>query len=174
MHKNMQKEIEKYQGRIFYFDEVTKQVIPAEWIKTLADYNHTYAELHHIIPYTDWETNTKDVRDKYINALILIPKVMHQHLENPEYKLPKEVFKKVYGIDPDKILLDVNSRIPRTDRLFTEDFVLKSLFDSDIADCFADVDLKNEQAKYLQSNFHTLAPCGRGQGEGLKKEVMNA
>ena len=155
MRKDMQKEIKKYQGRIFYFDEVTKQVIPANWVKTLADYNHYYAELHHIIPYTDWENNTKGVRDKHINALILIPKVMHQHLENPVYKLPKEVFQKVYGIHPDRILLDVNSKITRTEKLFTEEFVLKSLFDSDIADCFADIDLKEEQAKY-------------------KKEFMNA
>ena len=150
MRKDMQKEIEKYQGRIFYFDEVTKEILPANWIKTLEDYNHFIAELHHIIPYTDWETNAKDVRDKYINALILLPKVMHQHLENPVYKLRKEIFQKIYGIHPDRILLDVNSKIPRKEKLFTEEFVLKSLFDSDIADCFSNIDFKEEQAKYTK------------------------
>lgn len=160
MGYDMQKEIIKYQGRIFYFaaagvapatrsaeDEVTKDILPANWVKTLADYNHNYAELHHIIPYTDWELNTKEVRDKHINALILIPKVMHQHLENPVYKLPKEVFQKVYGIHPDRILLDVNSHLQRTEKLFTEDFVLKSLFDDD---CFSGIDFEEEKRKYQQ------------------------
>ena len=117
--KDMQLEIQKYQGRIYYYDEVDKQIYPANWVHSLEDYNHYGYEAHHIIPYTDWELNTKNVKDYYVNALVIIPKVMHQHLENPEYKLPKEVFEKIYGINPDSIYLDINSRIPRTCELFT-------------------------------------------------------
>lgn len=110
--KDMQKEINKYQGRIFYFDKSAKKIYPANWIQTLNDYNHYEYELHHIVPYSDWEKNTKNVRELVPeNGLILLPKIMHQHLENPVYKLSKVDFERVYGINPDLILFDVNSRI---------------------------------------------------------------
>lgn len=122
LHKNMNKEIKKYQGCIFVFDSDTKRIYPADWIQTTADYDHFLFELHHVVPFTDWEISCSRFR-KYKkmpeqNALILLPKVMHQHLENPVYKLNKNDFEKVYGINPDIILFDVNSRIKRTAELF--------------------------------------------------------
>lgn len=114
MRKDMQKEIKKYQGNIYYFDIQTKSVKLADWIYSTADYDHYSFELHHFVPFTDWEKNTKNVRSKVNNVLILLPKVMHQHLENPVYKLPKNLFEQVYGIHPDLILFDINSLIIRT------------------------------------------------------------
>ena len=117
--KDMQKEIAKYQGYIFYYEMSTRQIYPATWIQTLDDYNHLEFELHHVVPFTDWEKNTKNVRSIIQhNALILIPKVMHQHLEHPIYKLSKEDFERIYGINPDVILYDINSRLPRTKNIF--------------------------------------------------------
>lgn len=43
---------------------------------------------------------------------------MHQHLENPIYRLSKSDFERVYKINPDKILFDVNSKVERTCELF--------------------------------------------------------
>ncbi len=110
LHKNMNEEIKKYNGRIFYFDVNKKKIRRADWIFSTADYDHNFFELHHVVPFTDWERNTRNVQSLVNNALILIPKVMHQHLENPIYKLNKEDFERIYGINPDLILFDINSR----------------------------------------------------------------
>lgn len=114
LRKDMAKEIKKYQGRIFYYEQKTHEILPAEWIKTLDDYNHYECELHHVVPYYDWEKNTKNVRNIVKeNCLILLPKVMHQHLENPLSKFSKDLFEEIYGIHPDLILFDINSKIER-------------------------------------------------------------
>lgn len=129
MKMNMNKEIQKYKGHIYYFDCVTHDIRPAAWIDSIDDYNHQRYELHHVVPYTDWEEvnilreSDKPLPPKYDtmpkhNALILIPKIMHQHLENPIYRLPKDKFEQVYGIHPDLILFDINSRFTRVKKLF--------------------------------------------------------
>lgn len=148
LKKDMAKEIKKYQGRIYYFDESTKQILPANWIQSLDDYNHYEIELHHVVPYTDWEKNTKNVREKVgENWMIAIRKIMHQHLENPLYKLPKEEFERVYGIHPDLILYDINSLKDRAYPLYflnnsTADCKCQSaeflLSDEDLS-CFDDI-----------------------------------
>ena len=115
LKKDMQKEIKKYIGKIFYFDVETKNIYPANWITSTSDYDHYSFELHHIVPVTDWEKNIKNVQNVVKeNALILLPKMMHQHLENPIYKLDKIHFEKIYGINPDVLLFDINSRQERT------------------------------------------------------------
>ncbi len=115
LKKDMQKEIKKYIGKIFYFDVETKNIYPANWITSTSDYDHYSFELHHIVPFTDWEKNIKNVQNVVKeNALILLPKMMHQHLENPIYKLDKIHFEKIYGINPDVLLFDINSRQERT------------------------------------------------------------
>ena len=115
LKKDMAKEIKKYQGRIYFYEQETKKIQPANWIQSLDDYNHYEFELHHVVPYTDWEKNIKNVQE-FVgeNCLIALPKIMHQHLENPQYKLPKELFEKIYGIHPDLIFYDINSLIGRT------------------------------------------------------------
>ena len=156
---NMNEEIKKYQGRIYYYERATRQIIKADWIRSTNDYNHYEGELHHVVPYTDWEKNTKNVRSLFENnALILIERVMHQHLENPMYKLSKKEFREVYGINPDVILFDVNSKVERTEDSFLshindnqcpDPFVsipgsnTLGAFSSNIEDPFKDVDLSN-------------------------------
>lgn len=115
LKKDMAKEIQKYQGKIYYYEQSTHQIYPANWIQSLDDYNHYEYELHHVVPFTDWELNIKNVREIVgENALILISRIMHHHLENPIHRLTKEEFESVYGIHPDLILFDINSRIERT------------------------------------------------------------
>ena len=155
MKMNMNQEIKKYQGNIYYFDRATHEIKRADWIECTDDYSHSY-ELHHVVPYTDWEeyqklkTKGKKLSPKYdnmpeANALILILKIMHQHLQNPEYKLPKEKFEQVYGINPDVILYDINSRLERTAALFyvnkqknNSELTLNDLTDNDI-ECFGGI-----------------------------------
>lgn len=174
--KDMQLEIQKYQGRIYYYDEVDKQIYPAKWVHSLEDYNHYGYEAHHIIPYTDWELNTKNVKDYYVNALVIIPKVMHQHLENPEYKLPKEVFKKIYGINPDSIYLDINSRIPRTCELFTHTLLAGGV-SSEGAKQFCRLDYKTTPADEKTPSFSLIddseLSCFDGLPSFREKEGAN-
>ena len=127
LKKIMNREIKKYIDHIYYleerFDEAGNRLKPhiglAHWITSTKDYDHCSFELHHVVPFTDWEKNTKNVQKKVAhNALILLPKKMHQHLEVPTFKLDKKTFEQVYKINPDEILFDVNSKIPRTKDLF--------------------------------------------------------
>ncbi len=123
----MNNEIKKYSNDIYYcelrYDSAGNVLTPhigrADWINSTKDYDHCSFELHHVVPYTDWERNTKNVREIVgKNALILLEKRMHQHLENPIYRLSKKDFERVYGINPDVILFDVNSKLERNCDLF--------------------------------------------------------
>lgn len=168
--KDMQKEIEKYRGKIFYLEErkdkygniLTPIIKPATWINSIKDYDHCTFELHHVVPFTDWELNTKDVQTKANNALILIRKIMHQHLENPEYRLNKEKFEEIYKINPDIILFDINSKLPRTAELFTKNdkgafsFVLS---DDDLS-CFDEIDSDCNQILGLGIEHLFIDDCG--------------
>ena len=130
MRKIMNDEIKKYP--VYYLEErfdcagnkLTPYIGKAYWIESTKDYDHCSFELHHIVPFTDWEKNTKNVRELASQALILLPKIMHQHLENPVYKLTKEDFIRVYKINPNQILFDVNSKIERDADLFNLDDTL--------------------------------------------------
>lgn len=143
LKKIMNEEIKKYKGEIYAF--VDGKIIKLPFIDNTNDYNHSTFEMHHYVPFTDWELNTKNVRDKVKQKLILIPKVMHQHLENPIYRLPPENFKRIYGIRPQELLFDVNRRgfndIPtKQTQTNDEDF-----------SCFEDIDLQTEIQKYKES-----------------------
>lgn len=154
LKKDMQKEIRKYEGCIYYFDIDSKQLLPAEWIINLDSYNHFECELHHYVPFTDWERNTKNVRElAKNNRLILLPKIMHQHLENPLYKLPDKDFERIYGIDPKTLLFDVNRRTDNLEQSLHEsgelNIVLRitdSLFltEEDLS-CFDGCEFKTEK-----------------------------
>ncbi|MDD3238243.1 MAG: hypothetical protein PHV37_09130 [Candidatus Gastranaerophilales bacterium] len=79
-------------------------------INSTDDYNHYLAELHHFVPYTDWEMNTKNVKNIVEQKLILLPKACHQHLENSDFRMPKDEFEKVYKINPEHLLFDINRK----------------------------------------------------------------
>lgn len=105
MKYDMNKEIKKY--KVFYVH--AGQLEETFFVENIGCYDHYTVQLHHFVPHTDWEKNTRNVREKTDQKLILMPIAMHQHLENPVYKLDKESFKKLYGIHPNELLFDVNS-----------------------------------------------------------------
>lgn len=148
LKKVMNNEIKKYHGNIYYFDKNKREIFPVN-ISTLYDYSHYELELHHVVPFTDWEKNTKNVQSKVNNSLILLPKEMHQHLENPIYKLSKEKFELFYGINPDAILYDVNSKVERTCNLFNQ-----NSFKTEVSANSPDYLSKNK-------NYYNMIRCGR-------------
>ena len=111
--KIMNDEIKKYQGRIYYLD-IQKDVFgnlkrpsieQATWIFDTTCYDHCSFELHHVIKFTQYEKNQEWFKKQGLeNCLILIPKVLHQHLENPEYKLSNEQFYDKYLINRYELL----------------------------------------------------------------------
>ena len=118
MKKIMNEEIKKYQGRIYYLNQdkdiygndVTPTIQEAHWINSTADYDHCSFELHHMIKFTHYEQNQKLYKNLNLkNCLILIPKVLHQHLENPIYELSEEDFLKKYKIEKWKLLFNIDS-----------------------------------------------------------------
>ena len=105
--KIMNNEIKKYQGRIYYFDTGVKKILPAEWIFSTADYDHFSFELHHVIKFSQYEREKQWFRSRGLEmCLVLIPKVMHQHLENPVYGLPDHIFFEKYGVAKFDLLFD--------------------------------------------------------------------
>jgi hypothetical protein len=105
--KIMNNEILKYQDRIYYlnirqdkYGQTLKPCIEkANWIYNTRCYDHNSFELHHVIKYGQYERNKEYFEKRGLNmCLILIPKIMHQHLENPVYELSDEEFYRVYMI----------------------------------------------------------------------------
>ena len=115
IRKIMNKEIEKYQGRIYYFEQrqdiygnqLVPKIKPAEWIENTSCYDHSSFELHHVIKFTNFEKNKNWYIERGLNmCLILIPKIMHQHLEDPIYQLTDDEFYKKYLIHKYEILFN--------------------------------------------------------------------
>lgn len=113
LKKVMNDEISKYQGRIYYLDIrydryrnlIKPHISEANWIYNTKCYDHFSFELHHVIKFTQYERNKAWFEQQGLKmCLILIPKIMHQHLENPEYKLSDEKFYKKYLIERYELL----------------------------------------------------------------------
>lgn len=115
--KIMNDEIKKYQGRIYYLD-IRKDIYgnlkrprikPAIWITDTSCYDHYSSELHHVIKFTQYERNKSWFQERGLEmCLILLPKVMHQHLENPEFVLSDADFYNKYLIHKYELLFFKN------------------------------------------------------------------
>ena len=115
--KIMNNEIKKYQGRIYYLDiqkdfygnDKKPTIKPADWIVDTNSYDHFSFELHHVIKFTHYEQNKNWYENQGLKmCLILIPKVLHQHLENPVYELDDSTFYNKYKIHKYELLFDKN------------------------------------------------------------------
>lgn len=75
----MNEDIAKYPVFILH----NKELIPANWITSTANYNHYVFNLHHFVRRTLRKTNPKFYeRVEYLQKLILMPKQMNNDLEN--------------------------------------------------------------------------------------------
>jgi len=112
-------------------------------VHSTADYNHYELEAHHFVPYTDWVLNTKNVQSLTNQRIILMRKKTHQHLENPEFRLPRDKFIEIYHIEPEDLVFDINKRsrilkpYNRTEPI-------------EYDDCLSDVDFSTEQKKFSE------------------------
>ncbi len=111
--KIMNEEIKKYFGRIYYLDmrkdcygnQLAPRIERAFWIESTNDYDHFSFELHHLIKFTHYENNIQYYKNLGLtNCLILIPKILHQHLENPVYSLTDDEFYNKYKINRYELL----------------------------------------------------------------------
>lgn len=112
-------------------------------VLSTADYNHFEYEAHHFVPFTDWVMNTKNVQSFTNQRIILIRKITHQHLENSEFRLPRDKFVELYHIAPEELLYDINKRIGHLKPYTSKDFL-------EYDGCLDDVDFYTEHKKFME------------------------
>ena len=83
------------------------RIVPAPEIQSKDDYTHWYSDLHHFIKARSYKQNRAWYEEHGIEQkLILMPRVMHTHLENPVYQLTDEKFYNLYHIRKDVLLFN--------------------------------------------------------------------
>lgn len=88
----MDEDIAKYPVFILH----NKELIPANWITSTANYDHYVFNLHHFVRKTLRKTNPKFYeRVEHLQKLILMSKKMNNDLEN----MGEDTFLKEYGIE---------------------------------------------------------------------------
>jgi hypothetical protein len=104
--KIMNREIAKYQGRIYFLhDDGTLEKVNN--VFSTADYNHFKYECHHVIKYTDYERNKSWYEKQGLEmCLIIMHRITHQHLENPAFELPDDLFFSRYRIHKSDLLFN--------------------------------------------------------------------
>ena len=76
-------------------------------IVDIHSYNHQVFQLHHYIKAQDYKRNMDwYIKNGIEEKLILMPTIMHEHLESPIYGLPDEKFYFKYRISKEKLLFD--------------------------------------------------------------------
>lgn len=76
-------------------------------IQSVADYNHYSHHIHHYIKQQQYNKDKKWFIERSIQQkLFLIPSIMHQHLEDPIYRLSDEDFLRKYKISRQRLLFN--------------------------------------------------------------------
>lgn len=83
------------------------KLIPAPDIVDVHCYNHTFSQLHHYVKAQSYKSRMQWYLDNGIEQkLILMRTITHQHLENPVYELPDDLFIKKYKVSKDLLLFN--------------------------------------------------------------------
>lgn len=103
VNRSMNEDIKEFGVWKLYYN----RIIPAPEILSIQDYNHYMFDLHHYIKAQNYKNNREwyehnDIKEK----LILLPKIIHQHLENPIYMLDEMQFFQKYHISKDLLLFN--------------------------------------------------------------------
>lgn len=113
--KIMNEEIKKYQGRIYVLEErvdqynctLTPIIKKIDCIFSTKNYCHCTYDLHHVIKYSDYESNKEWYQQNNLEmCLILLRKIIHQHLEYPMCSLSDEDFFKTYRVHRHQLLFN--------------------------------------------------------------------
>ena len=103
VNKTMNEDIQEFGVVEVYFNRLR----PRPDIQSIYDYDHFWYNLHHYIKAQDYKRNREWYeRNGIKQVLILMRRQMHEHLENPIYELPEDVFFKKYHISKDKLLFN--------------------------------------------------------------------
>ena len=103
VNKTMNEDIQEFGVVEVYFNRLR----PRPDIQSIYDYGHFWYNLHHYIKAQDYKRNREWYQRNGIKqVLILMRRQMHEHLENPIYELPEDVFFKKYHISKDKLLFN--------------------------------------------------------------------
>lgn len=103
VNKSMNEDIKEFGVWELYYNILR----PCPEIQSIHDYNHYTFDLHHYIKAQDYKRNREwyemhGIREK----LIKLPKIIHQHLEYPDFMLDDLAFYKKYHIKKDLLLFD--------------------------------------------------------------------
>lgn len=101
----MNDELSKWQ--VFKLVQVHKNkwiLEEAPEIENIKCYNHGVCEAHHFVKYQRWERNPQKYNE--LQKIIVMPKIIHQHLESPVYGLSNEMFFNHYGIQKSELLYE--------------------------------------------------------------------
>ena len=103
VNKSMNEDIKEFGVWELYYNRLR----PRPDVQSIHDYNHYVFDLHHYIKAQDYKRN----RDWYeanglMEKLILLPKIIHQHLEYPDYMMDDIDFFAKYHIRKDLLLFD--------------------------------------------------------------------
>lgn len=103
VNKSMNEDIKEFGVVELYYN----QLRPRPDIQSIYDYNHYKFDLHHFIKAQSYKRNREWYETNGIQEiLILLPKIIHEHLESPIYGLDEELFFKKYHIRKDKLLFN--------------------------------------------------------------------
>ena len=83
------------------------QLVELPEIVDIHSYNHQYMQLHHFIKAQSYKRNKEWYEENGVQQkLILMPAIMHEHLENPIFSLSDKDFFNKYKIERKKLLFN--------------------------------------------------------------------
>ena len=108
VNKSMNDDIKEFGVWKLYYN----RLIPAPEIQSIYDYQHGFFDLHHFIKAQDFRRNREWYEISGITQkLILLPRIIHEHLENPIYALDDTKFFLKYHIKKDLLLFNKRNYI---------------------------------------------------------------
>lgn len=111
VYKDMNADIKAFK----VYKIIAGRLVPAPEITDIYSYNHQYLQLHHYIKAQSYKNRMEWYQNNGIEEkLILMPTVMHEHLESPIYGLTDELFYKKYRISKELLLFDKNKWLENT------------------------------------------------------------
>lgn len=103
VNKSMNEDIKEFGVWELYYNTLR----PRPDIQSIHDYSHYRFDLHHFIKAQDYKRNREWYELNGIHEkLILLPKIIHQHVEYPDYMMDDIEFYRVYHIKKDLLLFN--------------------------------------------------------------------
>ena len=103
VYKNMNEDIKAF--KVYGIRQNRLVLLPE--IVDIHSYNHELCQLHHYIKAQEYKRNKNwFIQNNIEEKLILMPTIMHEHLESPIYGLTDEQFYRKYRIEREILLFN--------------------------------------------------------------------